>query len=468
MFSRHDSQPRQTLITAFVAWKALLLAIALGSAVAPSYDTSTTLMLQRNESDVSLVTRLTRWDALYFTQSARRGYVFEQEWAFNAGLPLVVSGLIRVARLLGFEGDETGASEAAFSIVIAHVSHLFAALMLYELTVKLFTRPRLAFLSALLHILSPAGLFLSAPYAESLCAFFSFAGYYVLASASTSTKGSFPWVTAQILAGVIFGLATASRSNGLLNGLPFAVECLMILPPLLASPMSLKNIAALFGSVTGGLLVATGSVVPQALAWLRYCSGASEARAWCERTVPSIYSFVQEHYCLTLAMGLVMVEAPRPPLSASLPRAPSSALGRGVGLFRYWTLSNVPLFVLAAPVLRLLMVSGWEVINRPSGLARSPTAEKQRQGQSGMKSVLVGSMAAAQLLLAALAITTYHVQIITRIASGYAVWYWWVAGCLLDHGANGKRRDVGGKVVIFSVMYAMIQGVLFASFLPPA
>ncbi|KAI3528418.1 mannosyltransferase [Colletotrichum filicis] len=437
MFSRHDSQPRQTLITAFVAWKALLLAIALGSAVAPSYDTSTTLMLQRNESDVSLVTRLTRWDALYFTQSARRGYVFEQEWAFNAGLPLVVSGLIRIARLLGFEGDETGASEAAFSIVISHVAHLFAALMLYELTIKLFTRPRLAFLSALLHILSPAGLFLSAPYAESLCAFFSFAGYYVLASASTSTKGSFPWVTAQILAGAIFGLATASRSNGLLNGLPFAVECLMILPPLLASPMSLKNIAALFGSVTGGLLVATGSVVPQALAWLRYCSGASEARAWCERTVPSIYSFVQEHYW-------------------------------GVGLFRYWTLSNVPLFVLAAPVLGLLMVSGWEVINRPSGLARSPTAEKQRQGQSGTKSVLVGSMAAAQLLLAALAITTYHVQIITRIASGYAVWYWWVAGCLLDHGTNGKRRDVGGKVVIFSVMYAMIQGVLFASFLPPA
>ncbi|KXH57516.1 mannosyltransferase [Colletotrichum salicis] len=436
MFSRHDSQPRQTLITSFVAWKALLLAIALGSAVAPSYDTSTTLMLQRNESNISLVTRLTRWDALYFTQSARRGYVYEQEWAFNAGLPIVVSGLVWLARLLGFEGDGTGALEAAFSIVVAHVAHLLAALMLYELTLKLFSRPRLAFLSALLHILSPAGLFLSAPYAESLCALFSFAGYYVLASASNSCKGSFSWVTAQILAGAIFGLATASRSNGLLNGLPFAVECLITLPQLLASPTSLNNIAALLASVTGGLLVATGSIVPQALAWLRYCSGASEARAWCGRTVPSIYSFVQEHYW-------------------------------GVGLFRYWTLSNVPLFILAAPVLGLLMVSGWEVVNRPSGLARSPTAEKQ-QGQSGTTSVLVGCMAAAQLLLAALAITTYHVQIITRIASGYAVWYWWVAGYLLDDGADGKRRDVGSKVVIFSVMYAMIQGVLFASFLPPA
>ncbi|GKT77535.1 GPI mannosyltransferase 2 [Colletotrichum tofieldiae] len=435
MFARHASHPRQTLITAFVAWKALLLAIALGSAVAPSYDTSTTLMLQRNESDVSIVTRLTRWDALYFTQSARRGYVFEQEWAFNAGLPVIVSGLVKVARLLGVDGDGTGALEAALSIVVAHAAHLFAALMLHELTLKLFSRSRLAFLSALLHILSPAGLFLSAPYAESLCAFFSFAGYYVLAGVSCRPKGSLRWTAGQILAGAIFGLATASRSNGLLNGLPFAIECLMILPPLLASPTNLKTIAALFGPIVGGLLVATGSVVPQALAWLRYCSGASEARPW---NITGMYT--------------------RGSLLASL----------GVGLFRYWTLSNVPLFVLAAPVLGLLIVSGWAVMTRPSGLGRSPTAETPLLQRDRTKLGLVFSMAAAQVLLAVLAITTYHVQIITRIASGYAVWYWWVAGCLLDDGADGKRRDFGGKVVTFSVMYATIQGVLFASFLPPA
>ncbi|TKW53752.1 GPI mannosyltransferase 2 [Colletotrichum tanaceti] len=437
MLARHASHPRQTLVAVFVAWKALLLAVALGSAVAPSYDTSTTLMLRRNESDLSIVTRLTRWDALYFTQSARRGYQFEQEWAFNAALPLIVSVLVKGARLLGAEVDGTGALEAASGIVVAHAAHLFAALMLHELTLKLFSRRPLAFLSALLHILSPAGLFLSAPYAESLCAFFSFAGYYVLASISALPKGSLSWTGGQILAGAIFGLATASRSNGLLNGLPFAVECLMILPPLLASPTDLKVIAALFGPVTGGLLVATGFVVPQALAWLRYCSGASEPRAWCARAVPSIYSFVQEHYW-------------------------------GVGLFRYWTPSNVPLFILAAPVLGLLIVSGLDVMSRPSGLAQSPTAERQAPPRNGAASPLVFSMATTQVLLAVLAITTYHVQIITRIASGYAVWYWWVAGCLLDDGADGRRRGLGNKIVTFSVMYAAIQGVLFASFLPPA
>ncbi|KAK1573855.1 mannosyltransferase [Colletotrichum navitas] len=437
MLYRHESRPRQTLIASFAAWKAFLLAIALGSAVAPSYDTSTTLMLRRNESDLSIVTRLTRWDALYYTQSARRGYVFEQEWAFNAGLPVIVSGLVKSARLLGIHDDGTGALEAALAIVVAHVAHLFAVLMLYELTLKLFSRPRLAFLSALLHVLSPAGLFLSAPYAESLCAFFSFAGYYVLSCVSDEPKGSLRWTAGQVLAGAIFGLATASRSNGLLNGLPFVAECLMFLPSLLTSPTGLTNLATLFGLVVGGLLVATGSVIPQALAWLRYCSGVSEARPWCARTVPSIYTFVQEHYW-------------------------------GVGLFRYWTLSNVPLFILAAPVLGLLVISGCEVMTGMSGLTRTPMADKPVPQRDGTRSALVISMAAAQVLLAVLAITTYHVQIITRIASGYAVWYWWTASCLLDNGADGKRQGLGGRIVTFFVMYAAIQGVLFASFLPPA
>lgn len=139
---------------------------------------------------------------------------------------------------------------------------------------------------------------------------------------------------------------------------------------------------------------------------------------------------------------------------------------RGVGLFRYWTLSNVPLFILAAPMLGLLIVSGWDVLKRPSGLARTPTAPGKQGGDT--TSTLVFSMAASQVLLAALAITTYHVQIITRISSGYAVWYWWAAGCLLDGGADGKRRALGARVVTFSILYAMIQGALFASFLPPA
>ncbi|KAF6799592.1 gpi mannosyltransferase 2 [Colletotrichum sojae] len=438
MLARHASRPRQTLIAVFLAWKGLLLAVALGSAVAPSYDTSTSLMLRRNESDLSLVTRLMRWDAIYFAQAARRGYLYEQEWAFNAVLPLFVSGLARLARVLGVADDGYGGLEAAIGIAVAHAAHLFAVLTLYALTRRLFDRKPLAFLAAFLHIISPAGLFLSVPYAESSYALFAFAGYYVLSS--DQPRGSLRWTAAQISAGALFGLATALRSNGLLNGIPFAAECLTILHSLLSSPITGASLAgataALLGPVVGGVLVASGSVVPQYRAWLRYCSGASEARAWCGRTVPGIYSFVQEHYW-------------------------------GVGFLRYWTPGNIPLFALAAPVLALMIASGLEVLKRPSVLSRSPTSSTKATARNvppSSRQIVVASLAASQFLLAVLAITTYHVQIITRIATGYPVWYWWVAGCLLD----GERRALGRKVVTFSVMYALIQGVLFASFLPPA
>lgn len=61
-----------------------------------------------------------------------------------------------------------------------------------------------------------------------------------------------------------------------------------------------------------------------------------------------------------------------------------------------------------------------------------------------------------------MATLNHHVQIITRISSGYPVWYWWAADRVV-------RGDVWGKrVVVFTVMYAGIQGALFTSFLPPA
>jgi hypothetical protein len=95
------SRPVHVLVTAFIAWKSFLLLIAIGSSLGSVYDTSTTLILpdasSPNESVFDLATKLTRWDAIYFVQSARRGYVFEQEWAFGMGLPTVISAVVKGA-----------------------------------------------------------------------------------------------------------------------------------------------------------------------------------------------------------------------------------------------------------------------------------------------------------------------------------------------------------------------------------
>lgn len=84
--------PYRSLISIFVLWKACLLLLAILTP-GPGYDTSTTLaQWHRDTSDIKglfptflrqVSTRLTRWDAIYFTEAARRGHVFEQEWAFS-------------------------------------------------------------------------------------------------------------------------------------------------------------------------------------------------------------------------------------------------------------------------------------------------------------------------------------------------------------------------------------------------
>lgn len=135
---------------------------------------------------------------------------------------------------------------------------------------------------------------------------------------------------------------------------------------------------------------------------------------------------------------------------------------RNVGFLRYWTLNQVPLFLLATPMLAILLRSGVELVRHPQQVASIPGSGKN-SNELGC-SLFVRALAGSQAVVAVLAMTTYHVQIITRISSGYPVWYWWVAGCLMDK----RRQRLGRAMVMFMMLYGGIQGGLFATFLPPA
>jgi GPI mannosyltransferase 2 len=78
------------------------------------------------------------------------------------------------------------------------------------------------------------------------------------------------------------------------------------------------------------------------------------------------------------------------------------------------------------------------------------------------RSKLLVALALPQLVLGILALTSYHVQIITRLASGYPIWYMWLA----------KRLQTDSKVTTWTIrwmiLYGLIQAGLYASFLPPA
>ena len=99
-WARPLDHPKKFLFTSFITWKLLLLCIAITSQ-GPGYDTSTVLL--HSDLDLANIERgsgwkpaarlrnLVRWDAFYFTQAARRGYLWEQEWAFGWGFTTLVA-----------------------------------------------------------------------------------------------------------------------------------------------------------------------------------------------------------------------------------------------------------------------------------------------------------------------------------------------------------------------------------------
>ncbi|KAI4851354.1 mannosyltransferase [Aureobasidium sp. EXF-8845] len=428
----------RTLTCLFVLWKLLLLCIAYASP-GPGYDTSTTLLFARAQPALSentlledfakrLASKLVRWDALYFVSVAQRGYVFEQEWAWGWGytnlLGLISKGwsvtskASKVSRLNTTSVLPRDSSlsplhiQALAGVLISHVSHLVSVFMLYGLVhnLPIMDKPqrrKIALIAASMHIFSSAGLFLSAPYAESLFSMLNFLGVFI----HTGIPYEMPLekygpssLIRLLLSGVCFGLATTVRSNGVFSGLIFFHHVYM----LLHSKIDIRTIVTV--AVIG----------------------------------------------LSAAMILA-------------------------GFLRYWTVSNIPLFLLALPMLCALIGTGLV----------APDLKIDVPGKrSKHASVYMLCLAAPQILLALLALTTFHVQIVNRIATGYPIWYIVIAAGivspnLMDKTARTTRPD-GEKSLVRQVqdhlgrpssqqiifrgmfMYSIIQGGLYASFMPPA
>lgn len=159
----------------------------------------------------------------------------------------------------------------------------------------------------------------------------------------------------------------------------------------------------------------------------------------------------------------------------------SADVCRDNGFLRYWTLSNVPLFALAGPMLAILVYSAIWTLGVGSNRRETPTNTTQPGFPTGqLTGRLLRSLAAPQITLAVMVLFCNHVQIITRLASGYPVWYIWTATSIMNRytGPSSalKRQlettnDQNGYwqiIVQYMVIYAAVQGVLFAAFLPPA
>ncbi|GAB7350441.1 hypothetical protein MBLNU459_g1048t1 [Dothideomycetes sp. NU459] len=448
-----------TLVFVFVLWKTLLLCVACASP-GPGYDTSTQLLIPTASSKDAFVIRvlshvahkLVRWDSVFFVNIADRGYLFEQEWAFGWGFTRLVSFAAKVVYLPA-EASSLLVQTIAGS-VIAHTAHLLSVLVLRALAWHILLpleevrRSRIAFVTAFLHVFSPAGLFLAAPAPESTFSLLNFLGMLFYAKGYAQRldiRNQILFFVYTIGSGVCFGLASTVRGNGLLSSVIFVPHGIM----LMSSALSLDGFFALLATGLAAVFTACGTLIPQFIAYQSYCPRGDSGRIWCSHMPPSIYAFVQKHYWNN-------------------------------GFLQYWTMSNLPLFLLAMPMIVVLLFTGLLALLSPELLlSPSPPSDAQDAKITG------------EILLAGLDLTNFHVQIINRISTGYPIWYLVIAIMTTSRALPAGKQTPSGtqdaaseylQVLLRSlskgstqqwllrsmIMYALVQGGLYASFLPPA
>ncbi|KAF2020540.1 glycosyltransferase family 76 protein [Aaosphaeria arxii CBS 175.79] len=450
------------LVPLFLAWKSFLTFLAIVCPT-PGYDTSGYILLNEdaqqptNSSVISFIDRLSlnlfRWDAIYFVKAAQRGYEYEQEWAFS----WAYSQLLRViGNFIPGYPDAPVRKYVLAGFAVSNICHLLSVLVLYRL-LSLILAPyqnrKVPFIASCLHIISPASMFLIAPYAEALFSLLNFTGMllYVLARNITSTNGM---ATAHrdvtlVGSGLIFAVATLIRSNGLLSGLIFLYDVVLALPDILTFRLNKQDAHRLFVTCIAGAVLPFGLILPQYLAYSEYCvdkTGDGNVRPWCKKALPSIYSWVQERYW-------------------------------HVGFLKYWTLPNLPLFLMAAPMLWLMIKTSVTVMASGHGHdqlksnGKAQTKEDSPPNDSSTAICHFPQLALPQLSLALLATTNFHVQIVNRISSGYPIWYLIIATWIAQTASSSAKEQTSMKpqwAVRFMVLYGIVQGALFANFLPPA
>ncbi|CAO3662886.1 unnamed protein product [Umbelopsis ramanniana] len=382
-----------------------------------------------------------RWDAFYFLHIAENGYVYEQEHAFFPLLPML-SRLVSETVLSPFKyliGDQY--TLVLSGVLISNISFVLAAGVLYKLSTSVYHgNETLAYLSALAFALSPASMFISSFYSESLFALLTFTG---MLCASRQQY---------IRAAVVWGLASATRSNAVLYS-GYIIYDLVVRN--FIREKSIKNaIAGLTLALGCTMLVCLGFIAFQVYGYHQYC--ILDHRPWCQQSIPLLYQFVQKFYW-------------------------------GHGFLAYYELKQIPNFLLASPIIMISCYGIWSyfsfdksrflTVGMKSDIA--PVSESEEKVDDVEEIPISGGFLSDQTLphiylwaiLVITVVTSMHVQMVTRFFSCLPVLYWFIGHVwmtALTPTASKSQKIIAKTILYYQILYGLVGVVLFASFFPPA
>ncbi|KIY50169.1 hypothetical protein FISHEDRAFT_39674 [Fistulina hepatica ATCC 64428] len=402
----------------------LVLYVLTASRFTSLFDASPEVVQSMN---ATLSKPLLRWDVFHFDSIAQHGYQYEHHWAFFPGVTYISRF---VSQQLSSYITDVGTLTAGCLAALM----FDGTITLYELSL-LHTRSRhLSFLSALLSLIpsSPVTLRL-APYAEPFFTYMSYRG-------DENCSGMLYCAQERYFLGAwCFMLASFFRSNGIMLA-GFIVWGLVAGPLLLRRKVHSQLLSAFILAVYCTLLVSlclAPFMYHQYTAYRAFCNPPSNLPipppVWCHRSPPLIYSYVQHKYWNT-------------------------------GLFQYWTLQQLPNFLIASPPLMLIFSYAYHYFKH------GPLKKVFLRGsQSGLEShpnpllcVPIVPHAIHAVIFCSTLLFVSHTQISLRLVASMPFTYWAAAWLMIEHPSWGKWW------VCWSVLWAITSVILWVAFLPPA
>lgn len=438
----------------------------LSNCLIPDHDAGVFLApksLERNHSlcDKIIETSLGgfhRWDAQYFLHIAEHGYTYENTLAFYPLFPFIVRHTVYfVSTVLPFlETDCSMQNQLLFFAVMLNIIFFVNATnSLYKLSRLVFNDRHFSRIVVILFCFNPASIFFTAPYTESL---FSWLTFTVMLNC---TQYRFKRAILPLIGSIW------CRSNGILNFgfIAFFLTKFIFKQNHFQFSIVLRQFSKL---LFFAMFLVTSFGIIQFYFYLLYCTEYSKFKMashviqygvknhlvmagnfgrsiWCEATIPISYSYIQSHYW-------------------------------NVGLFQYYELKQIPNFLLATPILFLMLNTS--VIFFCKNLKIT-----FHLGLASIKSLETLSNQFIYILhgfaLTCFCLLFVHIQVSTRmLASSSPCLYWFAARYALYEidESNGTihllksiillKTSRGKLITIWFLSYTIIGTILFCNFLP--
>ncbi|KAL0073461.1 hypothetical protein J3Q64DRAFT_1383037 [Phycomyces blakesleeanus] len=398
---------------------------------AGSYDTSAEIQLSAHVIPQSFIQRcltaFLRWDALYFLHIAEHGYVYEQEYAFFPVMP-IASRLVANTVLYPFQSMLGGQQYSLLfgGVIVANVSFVLAAGSLFKLSQSVFGgNQRMSFVSAVAFCISPPSMFMSSLYTESLFAYMSFTGMYLVLQSHYMS------------ASIIWGITSGLRSNAIIYSGFFFYDFVVIR---LVRKQGIKRLCAgLVLAILYSIPVFSGFGLFQYYGYTQFCTNGND-RPWCHERVPILYTFVQKEYWNN-------------------------------GFLTYYEIKQIPNFLLATPIITLSVYGLWTYAKNDFkgfftlGLY---TKVQERKNLYTTKKVAVFMYLWSALLV--YTATCMHIQVIIRFFTSLPPLYWFTAHLWINGlgPSASKNYWISKGLLSYFVLYGLVGIVLFSTFLPPA